>query len=59
MFNDHPLTTHGLVLTVLHQARANIVNGALDRPPTPAQAPAGTKWASRLKPLEQLRRLFA
>jgi hypothetical protein len=59
MFNDHPLTTHGLVLTVLHQARANIVNGALDHPPTPSQSPAGTKWGSRLKPLEQLRRLFA
>ena len=59
MFNDHPLTTHGLVLTVLHQARDNIVNGVLERAPVPAQATAGTTWAGRLKPLAQLRRLFA
>jgi len=28
-FNDHPLTTHALVLRVLYRARENIVNGTL------------------------------
>ena len=27
LFNDHPTTTHALVVKVLHQARQNIVNG--------------------------------
>ena len=59
MFNDHPLTTHGLVLRVLHQARDNIVNGVATRPPAPASAGAGTSWATTLKPWAHLRRLFA
>lgn len=33
MFNDHPLTTHGLVVKVLHQARDNIATGV--SAPTP------------------------
>ncbi|MGO8914558.1 MAG: hypothetical protein ACLQJR_01460 [Stellaceae bacterium] len=59
MFNDHPLTTHGLVLTVLHQARANIVSGVLERSPAPPPAMAVTRWSGSLKPWTQLRRLFA
>lgn len=39
-FNDHPTTTHALVMRVLCQARANIINGTR-RPP---QQMIGT-WA--------------
>ena len=28
-FNDHPRTTHGLVIKVLHKARENIIGGAV------------------------------
>lgn len=59
MFNDHPLTTHGLVLRVLNQARENIINGVAERPMAMATANAGTSWVTSLKPLAQLRRLFA
>jgi hypothetical protein len=31
-FNDHPTTTHKLVVTVLHKARENVINGT-SRPP--------------------------
>lgn len=58
MFNDHPLTTHGLVLKVLSQARENVVNGVAERPLVPASPPAGTWWRSSFKPLSQLRRVF-
>jgi hypothetical protein len=57
MFNDHPLTTHGMVVTVLGQARDNIVTGTVAQPRGRAVAPASV-W-SPLKPLTQLRRLFA
>ena len=57
MFNDHPLTTHGLVVRVLQQARDNVLNGVTGRPV--ATAPPGTTWLGSLKPLAQLRRLFA
>lgn len=59
MFNDHPLTTHGLVLRVLNQARENIINGVAERPAMAASSSAGTSWVTSLKPLAQLRRLFA
>lgn len=59
MFNDHPLTTHALVLQVLHQARDNVINGMLVRVPPPVSATAGTGWTGALKPWAQLRRLFA
>ena len=39
-FNDHPTTTHALVVRVLRQARENIVDGA----PQAAQQRIGT-WA--------------
>jgi hypothetical protein len=57
MFNDHPLTTHGLVVRVLQQARENVLNGVTGRPAAPADS--GTTWLGSLKPLTQLRRLFA
>ena len=53
MFNDHPSTSHGLVMKVLNQARSNLLRGIA----TPAaQTPAG--WAS-FNPLARLRRVFA
>jgi hypothetical protein len=58
MFNDHPLTTHGLVLKVLHQARDNVVHGVAERPLVSASPPAGAWWRGSLKPLAQLRRVF-
>jgi hypothetical protein len=58
MFNDHPLTTHGLVLRVLEQARQNIVNGVVERAPAPVSASAGSWLGGSLKPWMQLRRLF-
>jgi hypothetical protein len=59
MFNDHPLTTHGLVLRVLNQARDNIVQGVLTRPAAPPQVPTARWWAGALKPLAKLRKRFA
>ena len=58
MFNDHPLTTHGLVLRVLGQARENIVNGVVERAPVPAASATGAWWAGSLKPWTQLRKMF-
>ena len=58
MFNDHPLTTHGLVVRVLGQARENIVNGVMERPVLAMSASTGTWWTGSLKPFSQLRRLF-
>jgi hypothetical protein len=58
MFNDHPLTTHGLVLRVLNQARDNIVNGVLVRTPAPASASTAGWLVSPLKPWTRLRSLF-
>jgi hypothetical protein len=58
MFNDHPLTTHSLVIKVLHQARENIVNGVVERPMALAAPQTGTWWSGSLKPLHQLRRIF-
>ena len=59
MFNDHPLTTHGLVLRVLNQARENIVQGVLTRPAAPTPVPTARWWAGALKPLAKLRKRFA
>lgn len=58
MFNDHPLTTHTLVLKVLQQARENIITGAVSRTRGGAAAPASTWWGG-VKPLAHLRKLFA
>ena len=58
MFNDHPLTTHTLVLKVLNQARENIVNGVVERPVVMASAAGSAWWGSPVKPWSQLRRLF-
>jgi hypothetical protein len=54
MFNDHPLTTHSLVIKVLHQARDNIVNGVVERPMAVAAPQTGAWWASPLKPLRRI-----
>lgn len=59
MFNDHPLTTHALVMTVLQQTRDNIVSGALDRPPARSTMPGAMRWGGSLNPLVRLRGLFA
>lgn len=59
MFNDHPLTTHGLVVRVLDQARDNIVTGVVESPKSHSCRAVGTWWASSLKPLSHIRRLFA
>ena len=58
MFNDHPLTTHGLVVRVLHQTRENIISGAAERRMAPAAPQTGAWWGGSLKPLHQLRRIF-
>jgi hypothetical protein len=58
MFNDHPMTSHPLVVKVLHQARQNIVDGVVERPSARVSLPTGAWWSTSLKPLAQLRRLF-
>jgi hypothetical protein len=57
MFNDHPLTTHALVVRVLGQARENIINGVAERALVPASSASGTWLGGTLK--TRLRRLFA
>ena len=59
MFNDHPLTSHPLVVSVLHQARGNVISGAVDQSRGGSAGPAPTWWSYSLKPLTRLRRLFA
>ncbi|HUZ75196.1 MAG TPA: hypothetical protein VMU87_19600 [Stellaceae bacterium] len=60
MFNDHPLTSHALVLKVLHRARDNLIGGVTERVSAHAPGPdVATRWAMPLEPLRQLRRLFA
>jgi len=59
MFNDHPLTTHALVVKVLHRARDNVITGTPVRTPARVPNPANGWLGSSLKPLSQLRRLFA
>ena len=59
MFNDHPLTTHTLVLNVLEQARTNIINGVTMRPRMRQAAPAAKWWPASAKPLSRLRQWFA
>ena len=57
MFNDHPLTTHALVVRVLNQARENIINGVAERALVPASSASGAWLGGTLK--TRLRRLFA
>jgi hypothetical protein len=59
MFNDHPLTTHGLMLRVLHQARDNVLRGVTERPTHTTPAPTVSRWAGAMRPLAKLRELFA
>ena len=59
IFNDHPLTTHGLVLRVLHQTRDNLITGILEPPSLPDPVPRRRWWPGSAKPWQQLGRLFA
>ncbi len=59
MFNDHPLTSHAMVVKVLRQARENIVAGAVEIPASGAASQTATWWSTPLRPLSHLRRLFA
>lgn len=59
MFNDHPLTTHALVVKVLHRARDNVIAGAAARSAARTASPSNGWLGTSLKPLSQLRRLFA
>jgi hypothetical protein len=59
MFNDHPLTTHALVVKVLHRARDNVVSGTATRQIARTAGPANVWLGAPLKPLSRLRRLFA
>jgi hypothetical protein len=59
MFNDHPMTTHALLVKVLRQARENVVVGVAQPVVAQVAGTAATWWGSSLKPLSQFRRLFA
>ncbi len=50
-FNDDRSTTHALVITVLHQARANIVGGAEECVVAAAPASTASWWSAPLKRL--------
>jgi hypothetical protein len=58
MFNDHPLTTHGLVLRVLNRTRDNLIAGVLSRPDLADPVLAARRWTAA-KPWERLRGIFA
>jgi len=58
LFNDHPATTHKLLLDVLAQARSNIATtGAIDTLP-PASARPGA-WGRSFRPFAKLKSIFA
>lgn len=48
-FNDDASTTHALVVTVLHQARKNILNSVADDPLTATAATTVTRWRTQLQ----------
>lgn len=56
LFNDHPATTHQLLLEVLAQARSNIMTGAVETAPA-AQARPGL-WNRSFRPFARLRTMF-
>ena len=51
-FNDHPTTTHALVVRVLWQARENLINGAPRVPPQRSRA-----WALLRRVFDKQREL--
>jgi hypothetical protein len=57
MFNDHPLTTHRLVVDVLHRARENVAAGGEPRSVARTAGPPNGGWLGTS--LMQLRRLLA
>jgi len=59
MFNDQPLTTHTLVLQVLHQARQNILDGVIERPLLRAASARPSGEGGMRRTLALLRRCFA
>ncbi len=59
MFNDHPLTTHAMVLRVLHQARDNIITRATQSSAAAPTAAAQSRWTGALKTWARLSRVFA
>lgn len=54
LFNDHPATTHKLLMEVLNRARSNIVEGTADG--APATPVPGTILIEASKPLARLQR---
>jgi hypothetical protein len=57
VFNDSPLTTHGLILRVLHQARDNVLSSRF-APPLASPVAPSPSWTGVLRPWA-LQRLFA
>ena len=57
VFNDNPLTSHSLVLRVLHQARDNVLSGRF-APPLASPVAASPSGTGMLRPWA-LQRLFA
>lgn len=56
LFNDHPATTHKLLLEVLNRARSNMIQELADEPPAP---PRGAILSSRkVGPFAKLRQFF-
>jgi hypothetical protein len=58
MFNDHPLTTHALVVRVLHQARENMLDDLAGRLAAREQRTADTQLGVLFKPAAYLRRIL-
>ncbi len=58
IFNDHPLTSHALVMRVLHQARDNIAAGT-EAPVMARHDSRAAAWKhAAQRPFAQLRALF-
>ena len=57
-FNDHPATTHALVVRVLHRTRENIVSGAADSYMQSRAARGAMHWTVP-NPMAYLRWLFS
>jgi len=58
MFNDHPLTTHPLVVRVLHQARETMLDDLAGRLAAREQRTADTRLGVLFKPAAYLHRIL-
>lgn len=58
MFNDHPLTTHALVVRVLHQARENMFDDLAGRLAAREQRTADTRLGVLFKPAAYQHRIL-